>query len=156
MLELWGMRSTCSLPSLQGPLRPGVLAPDKSPMYRLNRTKPWFLEFTVFAFKQRKIELFWHLKCIFMLNWIILKNYFDVDSVYCPVDWGCRIKRLHLCWVVRPHPTNECPAYGTKQSDGEVPVMLELWGIRDTPSLPSLPGPLWPGVVAPDRARSMG
>ena len=25
-----------------------------------------------------------------------------------------------------------------------------------TPSLPSLPGPLWPGVVAPDRALSMG
>ena len=24
------------------------------------------------------------------------------------------------------------------------------------PSLPSLPGPLWPGVVAPDRALSMG
>ena len=29
------------------------------------------------------------------------------------------------------------------QSDGEVPVMLELWGMRSTPSLPSLPGPLW-------------
>ena len=22
---------------------------------------------------------------------------------------------------------NECPGYGTKQSDGEAPVMLELW-----------------------------
>ncbi len=43
-----------------------------------------------------------------------------------------------------------------KQSDGEVPAMLELWGMRSTPSLPSLPGPLWPGVVAPDRALSMG
>ena len=29
--------------------------------------------------------------------------------------------------------------------------MLELWGIRRTPPLPSLPGPLWPGVVAPDK-----
>ena len=28
--------------------------------------------------------------------------------------------------------------------------MLELWGMRSTPLLPSLPGPLWPGVVAPD------
>ena len=27
----------------------------------------------------------------------------------------------------------------TKQSDGEVPVMLELWGIRSIPLLPSLP-----------------
>ena len=34
--------------------------------------------------------------------------------------------------------------------------MLELWGMQSTPSLPSLPGPLWPGVVAPDRALSMG
>ena len=50
----------------------------------------------------------------------------------------------------------ECPGYETKQADGEVPVMLELWGIRSTPSLPLLPGPIWPGVVAPDRALSMG
>ena len=37
---------------------------------------------------------------------------------------------------------NKCPAYDTKQSDGKVPVMLELWGMRSTPSLPLLPGPL--------------
>ena len=24
---------------------------------------------------------------------------------------------------------NECPGNDTKQSDGEIPVMLELWGI---------------------------
>ncbi len=47
-----------------------------------------------------------------------------------------------------PH---ECPGYDTKQSDGEVPVMLGLWGIRITPSLPLLPDPLWPRVVAPDK-----
>ena len=34
--------------------------------------------------------------------------------------------------------------------------MLELWGMRSNPSLPSLPGPLWHGVVAPDRVLSMG
>ena len=55
-----------------------------------------------------------------------------------------------------PSPTNECPWYDTKQSDGEVPAVLELWGMRNTPSLPSIPGPVWPGVVAPDRALSMG
>ena len=27
--------------------------------------------------------------------------------------------------------------------------MQELWGMRSTPSLPSFPGPLWSGVVAP-------
>ena len=51
---------------------------------------------------------------------------------------------------VRPHP-NECPGYDTKQSDGEVPVMLWLWGMQSTPSLPSLTGPLWPREVAPDK-----
>ena len=55
-----------------------------------------------------------------------------------------------------PLPPNECPVYDTKQSDGEVPVMLGLCGMQSTPSLPLLPGPLWPGVVAPDRALSMG
>ena len=29
--------------------------------------------------------------------------------------------------------------------------MLEPWRMRSTPSLPSLPGPLWPRVVAPDK-----
>ena len=33
--------------------------------------------------------------------------------------------------------------------------MLELWRMRSTPLLPSLPGSLWPGVVAPDRVLSM-
>ena len=31
---------------------------------------------------------------------------------------------------------NECPGNDTKQSDGEVPVMLELWGMQSTSSLP--------------------
>ena len=34
------------------------------------------------------------------------------------------------------------------QSDGEVPVMLELSGMRSTPLLPLLPDPLRPGAVA--------
>ena len=51
---------------------------------------------------------------------------------------------------------NECPGYETKQSDGEAPGMLKLWGMRSTPLLPSLPAPFWPGVVAPDRVLSMG
>ena len=53
-------------------------------------------------------------------------------------------------------PRNEYPGYDTKQSDGEVPVILELWRMQSTPSLLSLPGPLWPGVIAPDRVLSMG
>ena len=38
MLELSGMRSIPLLPSLPGPLWPGVVAPDKGPIYGLNRT----------------------------------------------------------------------------------------------------------------------
>ena len=55
-----------------------------------------------------------------------------------------------------PPPSNKCLGYGTKQSYGEAALMLELQEIWSTPSLPSLPGPLWPGVVAPDRVLSMG
>ena len=70
--------------------------------------------------------------------------------------WGGRIHRLHLCIGVR-HPRRvEYPIYETKKSDGEVQVMIGLWGMRSTPSLPLLPGPLWPGMVAFDRALSMG
>ena len=41
-----------------------------------------------------------------------------------------------------------CPGYDTKQSNGVAPVMLGLWGIRITPSLPWLPDPLLHGGVA--------
>ena len=51
---------------------------------------------------------------------------------------------------------NDCLRYDTKQSDGEAPVMLELWGMQSIPLLSSLPDPLWPGVVTPDRVLSMG
>ena len=84
---------------------------------------------------------------------IYIGNPETLTTLY-PVDWGCRIHRLLLCRGVRP--PHECPGYDTKQSDGEVPAMLELWGMRSTPSWTSLPGSLWPGVVAPDKALSMG
>ena len=72
------------------------------------------------------------------------------------VGWGCKIHRLHLCRGVNPSPTpNKYPGYDTKQFDGEVSVMLELWGMWSTPSLPLLPSLLWPGVVVPDRVLSM-
>ena len=34
--------------------------------------------------------------------------------------------------------------------------MLEIWGMQSSPLLPLLPGPLWPGMVAPDGALIMG
>ena len=42
-----------------------------------------------------------------------------------PVGWSCRKNRLHLCSGVRSS-SDECPRYGIKQSDGEVPVILKL------------------------------
>ena len=42
------MRSTSSLPSLPSPLWSGVVAHNKGPIYGSNRTKPWFLELTIF------------------------------------------------------------------------------------------------------------
>ena len=44
---------------------------------------------------------------------------------------------------------NKCPGYDTKQSDSKIPM-------QSTASLPLLPGPLWPIMVALDRALSMG
>ena len=87
---------------------------------------------------------------------LIYSYYFRLlQATFCPVSWGCRIHRLLLCKTPHHHH-NECPRYDTKQSDGEVPVMLELWGMQSTPSLPSIPGPFWLEVVAPDRVQSMG
>ena len=114
----------------------------KGPIYELNKTKPWFLELTRVFFFAFKLGIYAKMTCF-------KSNCFDINSVYSPVGWGCRIHRLHPSRGLRP--LDECPRYDTKQSDGEVPVMLELWGIRCTPSLSSLPGPLWPGMVAPDK-----
>ena len=66
-----------------------------------------------------------------------------------PVGWDCRIHLTASLQTGKTPPRNECP----KQSDGEVSVMLELWGLWSTPSLPLLP--LWLGTVAPDNALSM-
>ena len=63
------------------------------------------------------------------------------------IVWDCRIRRLLFCRGVRP--TNEWSGNDAKQSDCEVTVMLELWGIWSTPLLPSLRSLLWPGVVVP-------
>ena len=97
----------------------------------------------------------WGNRCILQPQPIEFWEYINLNP-FCnmPSRQGCRILWLHLCRGVRPPPT-KCPGYDTKQSDGEVPVMLELWGIWSTPSLPLLPGPFWPSMVAIDKAQSM-
>ena len=71
-----------------------------------------------------------------------------------PVSWGCRVHRLLPCRGVKK--PREIPRYNTKQSDGDSPVIQELWEMRNITLLPLLPGPLWPEVVTPDRVLSMG
>ena len=58
------------------------------------------------------------------------------------VSWGSRIHRLLLCREVRL--PQRVSWYNTKQSDDEASVMLEIWRMQSTPSLLSLPGPLYP------------
>ena len=82
----------------------------------------------------------------FILNAII-----SVPNLFIPQSAGA--VKYTDCFSASP---NECPIYDTKQSDSDVPVMLELWGMRSIPSLPLLPGPLWPRMVVPDSALSMG
>ena len=72
------------------------------------------------------------------------------------VSWGCRIHWLNLYSGVSPLTLHKCSGYDTKQSDGEAPVMLEIWEMQSIPSLLLLPGPFWPGVVAPERVLFMG
>ena len=57
----------------------------------------------------------------FCLVWHIHIDSFETQS-------SCRMYPLHLYRGVRPPPPpNEYPGYDIKQSDGEDPVMLELW-----------------------------
>ena len=76
------------------------------------------------------------------------------DYIYILVGGGCRVHRLLFCRGLRP-PVSILDIT-LKQSNDKVPVILEVWGMWNTPSLLSLPGPLWPGVVAPDMVLSIG
>ena len=84
----------------------------------------------------------------------IHNKYYRSPSIPHSPCWGYKIYRLDLCRGVRL--PDEIPDYGTKQSDCEVPVMLELWGMWSTPVLQSLLDSYWPGVLIPDRVLSMG
>ena len=60
----------------------------------------------------------------------------------CPVGWGCRIHRLHLCWGVHPQISVLDMTLNNL-------MMKFQWcwgfrGMRSISSLPLLPGPLWP------------
>ena len=71
--------------------------------------------------------------------------------------WGGAVEYIECFSAEEWHlPPQRVSWFNTKQSDGEIPAILKLWGMWSTPSLPLLPGPPWPGVVASDRVLTMG
>ena len=105
---------------------------------------------------------YWHIWCHYqgtVIFGVIIKvlTYLVPFSEWCLTQstGAAEYTDLHLCSGGKDFP-NECPVYDTKQSDGEAPVMLELWGMRSTPSFPSFPGLLCPRVIATDRVLSVG
>ena len=71
-----------------------------------------------------------------------------------PVGWGRRIHRLHL--RRGENFPDKFPEYDIKLSDGDAPLMIELWRMQSTRLLPLFLGPLWPGMVATNRTLYMG
>ena len=96
----------------------------------------------------------WHVNLCWVIQnrcqnfFFFAKNYM-VSSVFQPSRLGLlNSPTASLQRGKIPH-LKKCPGYDINHSDGEVPKMLGLWGIQSTPSLTSLPGPLYPRVVAP-------
>ena len=87
--------------------------------------------------------------------WLVLNSNSWNNWTVGTVGWGCRILWLHLYRGVRLLQRVSW-IYDTQQPNGETPVMLELWGMRSTPLLLSLLGPLWLRVVEPDIYGSNG
>ena len=67
----------------------------------------------------------------------------------CLVGWGCKMHQLLL-------PSSSVLDMMLNNLIMGFQVMLDLWGMQSTTSLPSLPVLLWPRVLAPDRVLSMG
>ena len=104
------------------------------------------------CFYTYRYQFFLDLVCLkwYKIFWNILYIAYLPPSCTSPVSWVYRICWLHLCRRVRPpHPLNKCSGYDSKQSGGEA-LVLEFWEKWSTPSLPLLPGPLWPREVAPN------
>ena len=99
----------------------------------------------------------WKISVLFILfMWwysVVFRLVFGKTLIFCWLEWqNTPITSLQSG---KTSPLNKSPGHDTKQSDGEAPVVLELWEMQNTPSLPSFLGPLCPRVVAPDRALSM-
>ena len=79
MLELWGMRSTHSLPSLPGLFWPEVVAPDRAlSMAQIELNSVLMINWIVW-----NRTAFWLWKCVLMINWIVYnRTVFNIEPVY--------------------------------------------------------------------------
>ena len=116
------------------------LVPYLFKVIKLVCSNPWLTYFLILCF-----FFFLHVHRYIYTH---LHIYIYPHLLICPIGWGCRIHQLLLWWGVRHSQLIVLDM--TLKLDGE------LWGMLNTPSLPLLPGPLWLGMVAPDRALSMG
>ena len=77
-----------------------------------------------------------------MLNWIFW-NKTVWHLTMCIAQSAGAVEYTDCISAGGQDPPNECLGYDTKQSDGEVPAVLELWGMQSTPLLPLPPGLEW-------------
>ena len=110
---------------------------------KINKT---FFLFTLYLFRVRMCGSF-----LFPYFYSNLKNFKPPAAMSHLPSWlgEYRIYCLDLCRGGKTLPL-------TSVLDGEVPIILKLQGMWNNPSLPSLPGPHWAGVVALDRVLSTG
>ena len=112
----------------------------------VNHFDVWLLHYTA------RVNFLW--RCFLGFS-PLLKFFVQLRILhFCPVGWGRRINQQLLYRRVR-QPTQWVSWYDTKQSDDKVPLLLEIFWMQSTPSLQSLPGPLWPEMVVSDRVLSM-
>ena len=97
-----------------------------------------------------------------LLKWWLLMLFSSSDNhkLYITyesfINMPSRIGHKNTLTEVGSEPPQQVSGYDIKQSDGDVPVMLELLRMLSTPSLPSIRGPLWPRILEPEKVLSMG
>ena len=83
----------------------------------------------------------WWFISMYMCVCVCVAQFYSLSKI----GWDCKINQLHLLTGLWP---------SSNTSDCDAPV-LELWRMWSSPSLPFLPDPPRPGVVAPGWVLSM-
>ena len=90
-----------------------------------------------------------------MLNWIVW-NRIVLHLTQCIAQSAGVVEYADCISPEGLDSSNEFPGYDINQYDGVASLILGLWEMRSTPSLPLLPGPLWPELVAPEMFHGIG